>query len=565
MFNSLFTSDLKSANLPESNLPVNDEIRVIINDYLKKTSKMTDYKAKEEHLIEMLSLLLNAINDIAREGDFFEVADNITSAAYYMEEFNYKEAQKIYETSIEYYEKYMNQLQRTGKFEEAAWTANHIAEIYHNKLNNLKMERKYLRKCIEYSEALIQLSSGFMSSRKLSIQLYNLGDLYSRIGDWDRSLEVNKQGLEIAKKEKFYDIVANLYFNSSDVYLFQGDEEKSNEILQKAQDYFAEEEEKSDRNGNYYKLSQIYQIQKNFHSAMNNTNIFKRYCRKEAQSYTNMAKKKKRNGMKEHKIASLYRGTALCLKDTEEMQMESACAFLIAGHTYKKVNEYLECSLCYNDAAEMFEELGIYEKAIQYYQEASEIALKNGDYEFAIEKLMGAYDLAEIENFTEGRNKIAKRITDNLERISEKHQEDQQFFIAGTLLLEALPYYQKLGYERDSEKIKNTLETISSCYSNEYRIMLKAGNGKNSTTNYMLALAAISKIALKDFNKVDELADKLNAPGSNIMQSYRKIVLGILDARKIGKKFDLSSFDSKTKKIFSKSEEIKLFNNFMFF
>lgn len=556
---------MNSPNLPETNQVINDEIRRIIHQYLEKTSKISDYKQREEHLLEMLSLLLNYINDIAREGDYYEVADNITSAAYYMEEFDYREAQRIYETAIEYYEKYMNQLQKSGKFEEAAWTANHIAEIYHNKLNNLDKETEYLHKCIKFSEALIELSSGFMSSRKLAIQLYNLGDLYAKVGNWYKSIEVNEKGLEIAKEEKFYDIVANIYFNSSDVYLFQGKEDESNRILQDAQDYFAFQEEECEQTGNHYKLSQIYQIQKNFHSAMNNGSDFKHYCRKEAVSYTNMAKTKKKEGVQTHKIASLYRGTGLCLKETEETQMESATAFLVAGHMYQKIDELLESSLCYNDAAEMFEELGVYERAIQYYELASEIALENGDFEFAIEKLMCAYDLAEIENFNKGRNKIANKIINNLKKISLKHKKKEQNFIAGTLLLEALPYYQKLGYANDSEIILHTLKEISKCYCDEYLMMMDSGNGKNTTTSYILSLAAISKIALEEYDKAENLASMLDNEQSTIMQSYRRIVLGVMDAHKKGIKFDLSIFDSKTKKLFSKSEEIKLFNNFLFF
>ncbi len=175
----------------------NEEIISIIQDYLNKTSSITNHKKREECLMDMLSLLIAKINQIAKEGDLYNVGEYLSSAAYYMEEFDYKEAQQIYIKAIDYFDKYMNKLQEAGLFEEASRIANHISEIYHIKLNDFELERKYVIKCIEFNSALVEILMGFGDPRKISIIFFNLGDLHSKIDNWNQAIAVNQTGLEI--------------------------------------------------------------------------------------------------------------------------------------------------------------------------------------------------------------------------------------------------------------------------------------------------------------------------------------------------------------------------------
>ena len=97
--------------------------------------------------------------------------------------------------------------------------------------------------------------------------------------------------LSMVLKNNFYDIIVNIYFNLSDIYLFSGNEVKAEEVMEEARNYFSNEEEKYDEKKNYYMLSQIYQIQKNLNSTFPNSSNFRKYSRKEAYSYIELGKK----------------------------------------------------------------------------------------------------------------------------------------------------------------------------------------------------------------------------------------------------------------------------------
>ena len=112
---------------------INDEILGIIQDYLVKTSNITSHKKRKEKLLKMMSSLIDRISTLAKNGNDFEVGGYLSSAAYFLEEFNFKEAQQIYSKSIEFYKKDMIKLQKEGKFREAGKVAIKIADLYHNK------------------------------------------------------------------------------------------------------------------------------------------------------------------------------------------------------------------------------------------------------------------------------------------------------------------------------------------------------------------------------------------------------------------------------------------------
>lgn len=554
---------MKFLDLQENIQPPDEEIVGIIQDYLKKSSQETNHRIREQYLMEMLALLIKKVNEFAKEGDNLEVADNLCSAAYYLEEFDYDEARQIYKSAIMYYEKYMLKLQKEGKFDEASWTANQIAELFRSKLNDIESEKKYILKCIEYKTALVEILEGFVKPRKLSILFYNLGNLYSKLEDWSNAIKSNELSLKIAMENKYYDVVADVYFNLSDIYLFSGYEEKSKDVFDEAKNYFLEEEEICIQKKDYYLLSQIYQILKNINSAMNNTVDFKKFSRKEAYTYIKLARKILKNGKDPHKIASFYRGAALCYRETDSDFLEGASCFLIAGNIFRQLGEQDECELCYNDSAELFEEIGIYDKAIQLYNDAADFALSHDDYESAIEKLMNAFDLAETKNLKNIKMEIAEKIITRLEELSKREIKKGKYFIAATLLVETLPYLIKIGYVKDSQEITEILHKISKYYNMEYES--NSGNGKSSTIAYVIALNAISKITLNKFDEAEKCINKLDESESELTKYYKKIVQSMLEAKKNAQKFDLSYFSKKIKKIFSNSEEIKLLSNFLFY
>lgn len=547
---------------------VEDEILPVIHEYLKASSKVSSHKKKEKQFMEMLSKLIQKINQIAKNGDIFEVAGNLTSAAYFLEEFNFREAQQIYIKAIENYRVYMNKLESEGKFKEACEISNRIANLYHNKMNDRESEKNYIRKCIEFNSAQIKISEGFSKPRNLAILYYNLGDFHSKVEDWDNAIETYRTALEIVLKNNFYDIIVNIYFNLSDIYLFSGNEVRAEEIIEEARNYFSNEEEKYGEEQNHFRLSQIFQIQKNLNSTITNTSNFRKYSRKEAYSYIELGKKSLQVSSDYHKAASYYRGAALCYKENEFDYLESASCFLLAGNMFRKISkDYVnnsEAGLCYNDAAESFEEAGFSEKSVKLFDLAAFCALKVEDYEFAIEKLMKAYDLIKVKNLLADWEYFAKKICLYLKKLSDNELKNKLFFVSGTLLLESLPYYKKLGFTDESAEIKEILNQIAENYIKEYDSNFE--NRKNSTFSYIIALSAIAYVALNDFEKAKEQIQKLESKKrSNINEAYKTIANEMLKAKKNGKKFNLSNLNKKIKKIFSNSIEIKLLNNFIFY
>ena len=542
---------------------IDEEIHDIIHSYLDDISSIKDYKIKEQRLMEMISLIISKINKIAQEGDIFEVAGNLMSVAYYLEEFDYREAQDIYLTAIKYYKRYLMNLEKSGMFKEAIAISNEIAEIFHNKLSDSESEKKYILKSINYHISILDISNGFSQPRDMVILMYNLSELYLKLEDWENTIEISEKTLEFAKENKYYDIIANLYFNLSDIYLFSGEDDKSIDIFEEASLFFSEEEERLDIKKDSYLLSQIYQILKNFNSALNNAQEFRKYSRKEANAYIQLAKSIYNNSKDHQKVAGFYRGAGLCFKETENDYLEGASCFIIAANIFKKINEFTESGLCYSDSAMLFEELGLFNKAVNLYCLAAECGLKTSNHEFTIEKLMSGLDLAKLKNLTVNKDEIAEKIITNLKILSDLHKGNEKFFMSGTLLLETLPYYALLGHSKRTKVVKNLLKDIAKRYESE--IVNNSNEAKSLTINYITCLTAISYTAIKDFERSEEFIKKLSNSDSKTIESYRIIADGILNSYRKGKNFDLSNYDKRVKKLFSNSDEIKLFNEFLFY
>ncbi len=421
----------------------------------------------------------------------------------------------------------------------------------------------FIQKCIEYKEALYELLNGFSKPRKLATLSYNLAELYARINNWERALKFNDLTLTLAKEQQFYDIVANTYLNLSDIYLFMDDEETSREFIEEARQYFLEEEKNCSNSGKYSQLSQIYQILKTINSEINDQKEFVKFSRKEAKSYIDLAKQIYRDRHNFYKLANFYKGAAVCFKETD--YLECATCYYLAGRIFQQINEFYLANSCYSEAAELFEEVGLYKRAIELYCQAGDVSLSNNNLEFAIEKFMNAFDLLSRENINFQINDLAEKIETNLIRLSNINAKESRFFIAGTLLLETLFYYKKSGLRKPKKEIDKILTKIKNYYHKEYKE--HESSSKTTWVAYMLALTAIANISLNKLDKASMLILELKSieNDSHIIGAYRKITELILQAKNEQIKFTLGNLDKKSKKIYSASEEIKLFNNLLFY
>lgn len=541
----------------------NERILILLEDYFSQVSEISNHKKRESIFRDMISHLIELISDLAENGDSYEVGEYLYSAAYYLEEFSFKEAQQIYIQAINYYDQYRLKEQKLGNFEEASWTSYQIAEIYHDKLGDREAEKKYIQKCIEYKEALYEILNGFSKPRKLATLLYNIGELYARINTWDQALEYSNLTLKLAKEQKFYDIIANTYLHISDIYLFMEDEPISREFIEEARLYFSKEEKICEKSGEFRQLSQIYQILKTINAEINEQKEFIKFSRKEAKSYIDLAKQIHREKLNYFKLANFYRGAAACFKETD--YLECATSYFLAARIFQQIGEYSQANSCYSEAAELFEEVGLYQKAIELYCQAGDASLQNNNLEFAIEKFMNAFDLLSRENINFQKNELAKKIETNLILLSDINAKENRFFIAGTLLLETLFYYKKAGLQKTTTDINRLLKKIKNYYYNEYKQHLKST--KTTWIAYMLALTAIANISLENNKSAFSLITKMKSieNDSHTIKAYRQITELILQAKTEESKFTLSTLDKKSKKIYSGLEEIKLFSNLLFY
>jgi len=541
----------------------NDKILELLEKYFVEAGEVNNHKQRESIFRDMMTQLSELIIELARNGDSYEAGEYLYSAAYYLEEFNFKDAQQIYIQVIDHYDKYRVAEQKLGKFEEASWVSFKIAEIYHDKLGDQESEKKYILKCIEYKEALYEILNGFTKPRKLATLLYNLGELYARINNWKRALDYNNLTLELCKEQKFYDIIANTYLNLSDLYLFMDEESTSRDIIEQARLYFSQEEKFCSQTGKYNQLSQIYQILKTINAEINDQQEFIKFSRKEAKSYIDLAKQLHRDKLNYFKLANFYKGAAICFKETD--YLECATCYYLAARIFHQIGEYTQANSCYGEAAELFEEVGHYKKAIELYCQAGDASLSNNNLEYAIEKFMNAFDLLSRENINFQKNELAEKIETNLILLSDINAKENRFFIAGTLLLETLFYYKKAGLQKSESEITTLLKKIKNYYHKEY--MEHKESKKSTWIAYMLALTAIAYISLKKPEKASPLIKQLKTieNKSHTIKAYREITELILKSKMDELKFTLSNLDKKSKKIYSGLEEIKLFNNLLFY
>ncbi|MBN2156342.1 MAG: hypothetical protein JW776_09875 [Candidatus Lokiarchaeota archaeon] len=541
----------------------NEKILELLDDYFTQAGEITSHKRRETIFRDMISRLIELINELAIDGDSYEVGEYLYSAAYYLEEFDFKEAQEIYVQAIGYYDEYRIKEQKLGKFEEASWVSYKIAETYHDKLGDQQSEKKYIRKCIEYKEALYDILNGFSKPRKLAILVYNLGELNARINNWERAIEYNNLTLDIAKEQKFYDVIANTYLNLSDIHLFMDKEDRSRDYIEEARQFFLNEEKLCTQTRQFRQLSQIYQILKTINAEINDQKEFVRFSRKEAKSYIDCAKQIHREKLNYFKLANFYKGAAVCFKETD--YLECATCYYLAARIFQQIGELTQANSCYSEAAELFEEVGLYKKSIELYCLAGDASLNNNDLEFAIEKFMNAFDLLSRENINFQKNELARKIETNLMLLSNINAQENRFFIAGTLLLETLFYYKKSGLHKSQKEINHLFKKIKKYYYLEYKE--HEASSKSSWVAYMLALTAIAHISLEQLEKAKSLISRLKdlENNSQTIKAYREITELILQAKNNEIKFTLGHLDKKSKKIYSGSEEIKLFNNLLFY
>lgn len=562
-----------------------EEIISYVKRALLEISQAPNEKEKEQRLYNLLAYLISSSNEIAQKNDFYEAAGRLYSAAYYLEQLHPSQAREIYDQVIKYYRAYSEYLISQHIFSEAANVMLKIATIFKEKLRDEKEYAAHLELSIELLQKTLHSyetnTEDFDKStwREICHIHQNLALLYEKLEKWEDMLAHARQAHQIGIKIQDYLIVANSQQNIARAVKNLHGESKSLNVILEGIDFFVKEAEKIEAENNLLVLSQIYQIIKNFYEIIGNINKFEDYARKEAGVYLLLANQGIKNHIKNEQIASLYRGAALCYQSVSGNILDAASCFFLAAHYAQKARKYYDAALSYEDAARKLEELHKYQKAWDLYQLASSSALRVGEYEIAIINLFNAESVglkikADLQSLYHKLHKYMRQY-------AEIQHEKQNFFIAGTLYLEAAENLGKLR-KFDINEIKSLLQ---SCLL-EYTLIFQATDiiaYPLSSIYYVSVLIGILNPIISSFDK--ELMG--NIPEISIERPYIHIypdVQSILDdfkAKAPKKYLDLlqdslqfvqtgiplrKSFFVKNRMIFNEHgiNEIKKIHNLMF-
>ncbi len=483
-----------------------DEIIQFVKLILNKMKLSSNNRERQYHLNNLMVFLISSSNDIAQNGDLYEAAGRLYSAAYYLEENRPKNAREIYKASINYYNSYFHQIVIKGAVKDAANVALKIAKIYCDKLHDRNNEKNYINKAIGLIANQIIILEKIGSPRELCGRFQTLSILYSKIKDWEKVISSASSALKIAQSIEDFSVISNA-FN----YLILAKEKlkqfkESEEISYQCLSYFKEKSELFEVNQKFIPLSQIYQIIKNTYKNLHDFSNFKIYSIKEAGVYISLAKNGIINNISKELVASYYRGAGLCYQETNGNHIESASCFYIAGNFYIENRKYLNAYLNFEDSARNFEYLRKYKKAFDLYQKSGYYAFKVGKYRKSIVNYISAYNL--VSKAEKSGNKILYVLIESFKKLTEKENQNKNYFVVASLKIETIKYI-KLLPKKGSREISNILTEIY----NNYKLLCNSNilNNDNEMYDYLLLLTLICSKYFNDQEMLDKIFSLLKA------------------------------------------------------
>lgn len=459
---------------------------------------------RDSKLYGLMAYLISSSNDIAQDGDFYEAAGRLYSAAYYLEEFHVKNAQKIYVKSIQFYNNYFHQVVIKGGVQEAANVALKIANIYRSKLHDVKNEENYIRKAIGLISNQIIILQKVGSPRDLCGRYLTLSILYSQLKEWSSVIISAQSAIEVGKMISDYSIISNAYHTLADAYEKLHGVSKSHEKLLDAISYFISIADFHEVQSQNLHLSQLYQIIKTMYKKLNDFPHFQQYSRKEAGVYIILAKSGINGNISKNQIGSYYRGAGLCYKETLNNYLDSASCFFIAGNYYIKAKKHLSAATNYEDAAKMFEYLKNYRKAQELFQKAGKYYYKAGNSKNAIINYIAACQMCEMGGFS--CPDLLYLLLKAFEKQISLDNSDQNYFSAASLSFEKLSYMQKLT-PLSQEELERNLIKIHTIYMQIYHRFDQIASF--NMKGYILILICALSHVLNQIDLRNELMDEL--------------------------------------------------------
>ncbi len=508
---------------------------------------------KKNHIIQnVIEESIIIADETAESGEFLEAGEFLFSVAELLEGIAFFQSTNLNKLIIKFWQKQISSSKLQGKLHEVAETFLRIAELY-EKLNDSKLYKKNLLNSINFLKQESKILKDFNDTRKLAQNYENIAEFYLKTQDIKNAIKFYLNVINIAKDYQYFDLLSYSYKQIASCYQELDEISKSNDIIYDGIEFFSHLFQTFEEKNDNLAISQISQVLKSLYQLINEEEQFVSYSKKEAGAYINLAERLRLEKSEEnyHKIATYYRGAALCYQEINNNLIESASCFVLAGNYSEKVKDYNEAATNFFNAALTFKELNNLEMTYKHYVKAGDNYWKTKNVNDSTESYLNAYDIAVEGGLEYNRFGIFNQIIRGLNIIAKEGLKNKQFYTAATLIMESIKFYQQLDTAKDfllNEMVKNV-----------YRYYYRAANLKKIGHSHIVqsyVLAAISSILNGKTNKALEIISEIEFEG-NTVNKYKELVKLIIEWASEGKEVELKNFPYDLQRIVQNSEDIK--------
>lgn len=492
----------------------------------------------------------NLANEIAETGEFLEAGEFLYSVASLIEEIDHSKSLKILELVERYWEKQISSYKLQAKLHEIAEIYVRLADLHADKFKDQKLERKNYRNSINFLKQETKLLKDFNEIRKLAQNYQNIAELYLKILDYKRATKFYAFVIEVSKSLRYFDLLAYSYQQIASCFQELDDYDRSNNIILDGIEYFLDLFEEYEEKNDNLTVAQLSQVLRKLYQLIDDNKQFVNYSKKEAGAYINLAENLEKIPENFQKIATFYRGAALCYQEINNNLIESASCFVLAGNYSEKIEDYDESAVNFFNAAVTFKEMNNLNMTYKHFIKAADNYWKVGNVNDSTESYLNAYDIAVEGNLEYNQFGLFNQIVRGLSIIAKEGLKNKKFYTAATLILESIKFYQKLDTAKDfllKEMVRNV-----------YKYYYKAANLKDIGKSHIVqsyVLAAISSILNGRIDKAREIISKLNSTGST-ERKYKELVETMITWINQGKPIEFEKFSYPLQRIIENSEEI---------
>ena len=493
---------------------------------------------------------VNFAKETAVSGEFFEAGEFIYSVASLLEEYDPSKSLNLYAITQNYWEKQISSYKIQAKLHEIAEIYIRLADLHSEKFNDDILERKNILNSINFLKQESKLLVDFDEKRKLVHNYQNIAELYLKLSDFKRAIKYFSYVIDLGTQFNYFDLLSYSYQQISSCYEEIDEYNKSSNIIEQGIDYFLDLIEIFDQKNDNLTIAQLSQVLRKLYELKDDKEQFIYYSKKEAGAYINLAENLEKNPKNFQKIARYYRGAALCYQEINNNLIESASCFVLAGNYSEKAEDFDEAATNFFNAAITFKEMSNLDMSYRNFIKAGDNYWKDGNVNDSTESYLNAYDNAVEGKLEYNRFGLFNQIVRGLNIIAKEGLKNQQFYMAATLILESIKFYQQIDNAKDfllNEMVRNV-----------YKYYYRAANLKKIGKSHIVqsyVLAAISSILNGQIDKARKIISELDSKGDTV-KKYKKLVELIISWVTNGQKVSYEKIPYQIQNLICNSEEI---------